>query len=120
MQKYIGTMPFNAWHFGDYIRIPNTDTIANRDLLITDPQAGAFKFNIEIGWFEGYDGEVWRNIGVEYAVQFFDKPGDKYQLRFATMPFYDTTGMFIPIPLDQDRNVAFHLADGTVTFLEVR
>ena len=119
MQKYIGTMPFNAWHFGDYIRVPNTDTIVNRDLLIPTPYPGAFKFNLEVKWFEGWDGEVWRDLGIDYCVQFYDRPGDPYKLRFATMPFYSNDGRYIPIPLDEDRNVAFHLADGTITFLEV-
>ena len=125
MQKYIGTMPFNLWGHGHYIRLPGTNVndgllTTDRDQLIPYPEEGMLKFNLDRGWFEGFTGLVWRQFSMALTVEVYDFNGVKSIVEFLNMPFYSFDGTYTPIALNATQNVNFHLSDGTITYLEVK
>jgi len=124
MQKYIGTMPFNLWGHGDYIRIPQTP-IGNstlpeeRDNIIPIPEEGMFNFNLDRGWFEGHTGEVWRQFSMALAIDVYDLNNNLSVVEFLTMPFYTYDGRFTPIAVNADQMITYHEADGNITYVKV-
>lgn len=111
-------MPFNTWNHGDYVRLGSTD-YATRDTLIPVPESGMMKFNLDRGWFEGYQGQVWRNFGYSLSIDVYDLNNQKNVVDFFTMPFYTYDGSFTPIALNPDQMVTYHEADGTIIYLQV-